>query len=676
MKRILSAIFALVLLLSSGQAALVNSISSLHQARPAMVPSAAHQGNPQAARYTADTYEFSIPDYQAIYWPDYDMLQVTMQETGGKWTFYFAFDGMHKLHPGLYTLPDMNPNYSFAQDTEGNWFRYTTASFTYTVDEEGVRRLDITVSDHTGHTYHITFSDPVRPTSFKDVYLTMNDVTLTDRAADMQAVQLQGSTDKYEAGFALTTGNSDICGSYEVSDLYYKWDYTYLNYRGERLMLCDFNAQVTAGAEPGEFNCLLTYYAYDGNCYHVTMNYDIPTVTDTIDIVCTNLQFQPMYMYGSLVGYVLEASNRSYTLQLQVSYFQGIYQGALLEKGREGAVELFTDRFTLTNRTSASGYAIGTDGTYYRFALSCAMIEPTRRDTLTMAAQSYDGTDEHFFELFGPDTTGNYYATLDIRSDRLTGTFSENDINYEYTYIALVDSEGMMIDQLEIWSMCLQTEEVPDGHLTGTATLITQSLSNPDEVTQLTLLFPSTTPFIPDPHLEYDTDRDYDETMQEAYIDLQYVTSYGIIYVDGYGANGATCTLGFAATHLTEGEFTYSADGSTVGIASPGYQLGNVYPSYAGYFGEDNKLREELWFIEEGTVTIEKNDGQINRIEVEALNSYGRRVHILLTDIITSLDSVISEGPEAEKLIRNGQLIIRRNGREYNAEGAVQHSCN
>ena len=179
MKRILSAIFALVLLLSSGQAALVNSISSLHQARPAMVPSAAHQGNPQAARYTADTYEFSIPDYQAIYWPDYDMLQVTMQETGGKWTFYFAFDGMHKLHPGLYTLPDMNPNYSFAQDTEGNWFRYTTASFTYTVDEEGVRRLDITVSDHTGHTYHITFSDPVRPTSFKDVYLTMNDVNLS-----------------------------------------------------------------------------------------------------------------------------------------------------------------------------------------------------------------------------------------------------------------------------------------------------------------------------------------------------------------------------------------------------------------------------------------------------------------------------------------------------------------
>ena len=103
--------------------------------------------------------------------------------------------------------------------------------------------------------------------------------------------------------------------------------------------------------------------------------------------------------------------------------------------------------------------------------------------------------------------------------------------------------------------------------------------------------------------------------------------------------------------------------------ASRGIVDGYVDPSFCGYRRvEDNYLDVPIWFMVEGTVTV-KTDGTII---AQAVNSAGRTVRCVLRKQSTPTGC---EGIEsvtiAAKRIENGMLIIRANGKDYNAQGAV-----
>ena len=73
----------------------------------------------------------------------------------------------------------------------------------------------------------------------------------------------------------------------------------------------------------------------------------------------------------------------------------------------------------------------------------------------------------------------------------------------------------------------------------------------------------------------------------------------------------------------------------------------------------------ELWFLTSGKITV-NGDGSI---DVEALNSYGRiiRCHLAKAEGVENTDAEV----KAAKVLRNGQLIIIKNGVEYNAIGTI-----
>ena len=80
---------------------------------------------------------------------------------------------------------------------------------------------------------------------------------------------------------------------------------------------------------------------------------------------------------------------------------------------------------------------------------------------------------------------------------------------------------------------------------------------------------------------------------------------------------------------------------------------------------------DQLYFMVDGNVTVEKKNGQL-KLEVNALNSYGVPVHVVYAATQgagTGLDNVGVE-EKAMKIIKNGRLIIKKGSENYNAQGA------
>ncbi len=106
-------------------------------------------------------------------------------------------------------------------------------------------------------------------------------------------------------------------------------------------------------------------------------------------------------------------------------------------------------------------------------------------------------------------------------------------------------------------------------------------------------------------------------------------------------------------------------------VASTGMEWdGSVIPSYyAGY--SDGWLVEPYYFLVSGEVTVVKNeDGELG-IEINALNSCDIPVHIVygMDMETTALPDTRYPISDTRKILQNGQLLIIRNGKAYNAVG-------
>lgn len=139
--------------------------------------------------------------------------------------------------------------------------------------------------------------------------------------------------------------------------------------------------------------------------------------------------------------------------------------------------------------------------------------------------------------------------------------------------------------------------------------------------------------------MPYDAqDQDYDEefTASEVEFDDSDLATYGVIYVSGESATTNAIAqmivfVGDAESGASIPAGTYLVDDSQMPgtiLASPGVQNNSVYPSFAGYLAEGGQgISTPLWFMEEGNVTVTSS-----RIEVNATNSYGRNIHVVMNN--------------------------------------------
>lgn len=99
---------------------------------------------------------------------------------------------------------------------------------------------------------------------------------------------------------------------------------------------------------------------------------------------------------------------------------------------------------------------------------------------------------------------------------------------------------------------------------------------------------------------------------------------------------------------------------------------GNIstYPSFYATHNGNGSNFTSMYFFVSGTVEVSKKEGKLY-LEINALNSYNVPAHIIYDGSTTGIEGIRTQNAvNSLKRIIDGQLIIIRNGKRYNAQGA------
>jgi hypothetical protein len=99
--------------------------------------------------------------------------------------------------------------------------------------------------------------------------------------------------------------------------------------------------------------------------------------------------------------------------------------------------------------------------------------------------------------------------------------------------------------------------------------------------------------------------------------------------------------------------------------------MGMMTPGFYGFVDAEGYILEPMYFLVGGTVEVRKNDDGSLYVEINAFNSYDVPVHIIYDASATGVEDIQVENIiDTKKMIIDGQLVIIRNGKIYDAVGA------
>ena len=434
-------------------------------------------------------------------------------------------------------------------------------------------------------------------------------------------------------------------------------------------------------------------YCDDYNWYSIDMNYEVPVPTKTVKVEFENsalASFRPDQLNMiQLIQYAddYEASITIYNTGLGESFdMEKVLMNytELYDKNVESSIEIADLKGVLSQRgdtTVINASYIGFNAVQYD--VEFWYIVPTVVDTVeiempvkfTNALQdgyyvlsSYTPDNSIFISL-SPMTDGEVGGTF--INDGMFGKFGADGGRYDFyngnTYI-YVESEwqNYTIEKGE-----LEVELAKDGTITAVAKFIARNgVYYHVKMTS-----------------EYNTHLDFDEP--EEIIDRTYTTDdyvkiddqtekNGYIYLALEAADGSDMAAFFffveeADEDIIVPEGVYPIDSSeeygTV-QANPGVQGDGVWPSFYARMMEDGSLITPLWLLVDGTVEVTKTEEGYPYLEVNAVNSYGVEVHIVFDGTATSLENINVNIEGIRKQIIDGQFVIIRDGKAYNAQGS------
>jgi hypothetical protein len=117
---------------------------------------------------------------------------------------------------------------------------------------------------------------------------------------------------------------------------------------------------------------------------------------------------------------------------------------------------------------------------------------------------------------------------------------------------------------------------------------------------------------------------------------------------------------------IPEGEYAIDDSDDFWSVIKGDGSLGKSF-----YSTHDGEYFTSLYFLVNGTVVVSKKEGKLS-FEMHAVNSYDVPVHVVYDPLgDTGVDHISSPTDKGDKQLRNGQLLIEREGKTYNAQGAV-----
>ena len=417
----------------------------------------------------------------------------------------------------------------------------------------------------------------------------------------------------------------------------------------------------------------------DGVVYIITATFTAPHKEAEAIVQADNLQVTDTYF--SLFGIVMAtASNENFsdiyfslTADEEAESYFGTYTiganaSGYLTTADSVEIELYSGTVTLAQNEDGialTGTALGYDNVEYTFLLTYTKPEQTREETITI-----DGLTLNIltgaWQIAGFNADSTKYVSIAAYADAVAGTYTEADLAANYCFI-VTDINGLAYNQFSLVSANLTVAyNEADGIATVTGTFLGQ---NGADVPLFTLNLSAVVPE-PSPYLDCDTpDKAYKEVFEEYTVSDQYLAEYGDLIIKATNENNAYVALDIfvaeGASTLTPGTYSFANTEEPMTVYIGGCDGESVYYSFFSYKDAEGYITE-MWFAVDGTLTVLEN----GVIEVNAVNSYGAHIQCRIGAWPEAIDNTEAKAA-ATKTVRNGQLIILKNGNEYNAQGAM-----
>lgn len=452
------------------------------------------------------------------------------------------------------------------------------------------------------------------------------------------------------------------------------------------------------------WNVLLEGQCTDGKYYVVEMKFEVPEPTSTVTLSFPNSATAAFYPDLGNDLY-LANENDEYFVALDIYgvpmggeftyddmdtyYTQLVKFGETKDDMTEIQIASVEGKVYQTGDTTwMVAEVIGFDAVLYQVELWYVVPTPKETVKLTIDA-TFDNQLESngYYTLSGVDEATGLLVAMSPITEEVAGTFVNDGVfakfgnggQYDFyatqTYVAKylgVDEYGD--PEYDVYSVEKGTMTVTldaEGKIVATVSVICSN------AVQYEISMTST---FDKPHLQYDAEIPVERTYTASdIVTAEFDAEYGLAVWQVEAADGSDlCALYFFAEEadadivVPAGVYTIddSMDYGTV-YASEGYDAyyGTVSPSLYAKYTSDGYISIPLWFMVGGTVTVEKVDGKM-KMTIDAVNSYDQPIKITYDGTITGVENINVNVEGIRKQIVDGQLVIIREGKAYNALGA------
>ena len=336
--------------------------------------------------------------------------------------------------------------------------------------------------------------------------------------------------------------------------------------------------------------------------------------------------------------------------------------------------------------TRIDAVAIGFNAVQYTIELWYAVPTPTETKEIVIENADFVNyiADQGLYQLYGYAENGVDFVSLALISDQVEGTYVNDGVfsrfgaedghydlytNYNYV-IKVIDPETEDFEKYMVEKGTVTVTVDENNVITAVADVICSNavhylLTVKSEYNQ---------------HLLYDAEEPVEKTYTaEDVVTLEYDADYGFVYFDVIAADMSDMVAMYFFVEEADADITIPAGTYTIDdtedyntvLASTGVDAsGSVYPSFYAQLTEDGNLIAPLWFMVAGTVEVSKTESGALYMEINALNSYDQPIHIVYDGAGSGLENINVEAQGMRKQIVDGQLVIIRDGKAYNAMGA------
>ena len=444
----------------------------------------------------------------------------------------------------------------------------------------------------------------------------------------------------------------------------------------------------------GDYQAVLESRCTDNKIYTMHLSWIVPTPQDTLAI---DFDYSAKASYYSTNNDLL-LINQDDTYELSLNVYgialgehftldnMGSYTHLYVHSAEVEIADVQGQIYQSHDTTWIQAEIIGFDAVLYQTTLWYVAPVPSETINISLTEVPFDNhLEEGYFHFLSYSADSLYAISLmpathqvegSYVNDGVFGKFGEGQYDFfnDYTYVGEWNETTQSYDIYTVEKGEMHVQMDADGTIHATASVVCENAKQYN----ITI-----TSHYERKHLDWDAE---DTPVERTYTTVDQMEiadftneGYMVFSVDAQDQSDMVVLYLFTDTPDKEIGLpvgTYSINNTHVAgsvLASTGVNDdGSVSPSI--YSTTDGEYLDRMYFLVDGTVTVSKNKDNTLRLEVNAVNSYDIPVHIVYDGTATGLEDIQVETINGTtKVMTNGQLVIIRDGKIYNAMGTLMN---